>query len=1437
MSDKVNYRKTVIIVLVALLLLSIIAENVVAYNAANKDIFSDAIRGNTNAKANTLLSRDEFGMSLDENIGVFTDNTDSLQIVLGQNQSRLSNLDANEVSSQTKTNGHKMSNSELQDLKKIVGVSVEKEQRNEVFDGYGTGLRTPTEQEWNKIASDAIIVDDVTAEALPSSIDLSQTSWFPPIGNQGAQGSCVAWSVGYYVKTYQEAKEHGWNLSGSAWEGGSNGYPSASYQDRIISPAFIYNLINFGEDGGSYYLDAVNLISQVGSCSWKKMPYNVGDFVTWPSEDAWIEASLYRGNESGIVYLSTNSDDGINNLKNWLSMGNLATIAVDASFYSSLTSSDVWTTDNYLATSTNHANTVVGYDDNFAYMEDGVMKFGAFKVANSWGVGFSGEKVPDGFYWLSYGAMKLRMQYSMVYGDKVGYKPELAASFRIDHPLRGECMITLGMGTPTTPIAVKTLYEIHGGAHPFCQNNIIIDITEFKNLTPSVYDQSFFLSVDDLDTVATGTVSRFSIESIDCSNVPVQTINDNTVILNLDLSYLETVWSEKSIVNFDSDDRDGKVASASDNQGNLFCAYVDYDSGNIFKSIFVKKSIDGGQSWDLIVEGLDAYNLDYPSIAIDPANNNIYVVVEREYASNDHDILALCRVDSSWSWHIIAAIVGSDDRFPSITCEYQYGSGNWVYVSYEYVYNNDDRDLMFASSTDCGFTWSTTKLNGNWPDGNVYAQTSITNAEGYLYLAYKYGADYGSICDIYVKQSADFGNSWTQYSNVDGLPNSCQHPSIAATHGGSNVLVAFEYQLSSGGTEVWCSTSSDRGQSWIKGLSLFIGGNEASVELAVDGEGTTLTDIGGSFHALCKDGRFAKYREITDGSWTNPQIISDSWIGGGLDISTRLISGVSSPFAVWTDVRNKNAYSSCFEEKYTLIFYTNPTNAGSIIFNGQSKTNGQTGEYMQGTYSINTSPNSNYIFDHWVTTGDVNVGAPEHSSTTLTITDSGSLEAMFYQPAIIILADGSVEPAGAPIYREENYYTLTEDIYYSPPEADSNAIVIQKDDIVFDGNHHIVTGDGIGHGVLLEGRNNLTVANLTINEFQYCLDLSSSSNTLIHSNNLDGGVGIWLSNSNFNVIMLNNITDNYYYGVDIHSSSTNNNISSNNITGSYFGISVTSSAIYNTISGNNITNNTYGVEVGASNNTFSENYIENNVYGVCCLTDCYGNNFYHNNFASNIQQVIFPEQLPPGLYNWDDGYPSGGNFWSDYAGVDANHDGIGDTPYVIDENNQDNYPLMESWDGQTSPSAYLVVRGSNNVIYCRTLNTTTDVWSGWTGLSGQTQTPPAAFKIGNELHIVVRGVNNGQIWHGHVNLDTDAWSGWSLLDGSTPSPPILTGNSTHLCLVVRGTNNAIYYRFYTLASRVWSSWMTMPNGATVDTPAASLVGDSLHIVVRGASGV
>ena len=50
----------------------------------------------------------------------------------------------------------------------------------------------------------------------------------------------------------------------------------------------------------------------------------------------------------------------------------------------------------------------------------------------------------------------------------------------------------------------------------------------------------------------------------------------------------------------------------------------------------------------------------------------------------------------------------------------------------------------------------------------------------------------------------------------------------------------------------------------------------------------------------------------------------------------------------------------------------------------------------------------------------------------------------------------------------------------------------------------------------------------------------------------------------------------------------------------------------------------------------------------------------------------------------DNGYPSGGNYWNDYNGTDNNGDGIGETPYIINEDNQDNYPLMNPVDISTS---------------------------------------------------------------------------------------------------------------------------------------------------------
>jgi len=111
----------------------------------------------------------------------------------------------------------------------------------------------------------------------------------------------------------------------------------------------------------------------------------------------------------------------------------------------------------------------------------------------------------------------------------------------------------------------------------------------------------------------------------------------------------------------------------------------------------------------------------------------------------------------------------------------------------------------------------------------------------------------------------------------------------------------------------------------------------------------------------------------------------------------------------------------------------------------------------------------------------------------------------------------------------------------------------------------------------------------------------------------------------------------------------------------------------------NVSDNIWGgiALVNSSGCSVYENDINNNgEYGIF-LSYTSDNVFYHNNIIDNRRQAWLHD------FNnntWDDGYPSGGNYWSDYVGADRASDGIGDTPYVIDSLNKDCYPLMKPRD-------------------------------------------------------------------------------------------------------------------------------------------------------------
>lgn len=255
---------------------------------------------------------------------------------------------------------------------------------------------------------------------------------------------------------------------------------------------------------------------------------------------------------------------------------------------------------------------------------------------------------------------------------------------------------------------------------------------------------------------------------------------------------------------------------------------------------------------------------------------------------------------------------------------------------------------------------------------------------------------------------------------------------------------------------------------------------------------------------------------------------------------------------------------------------------------------------------------------------------------------------------IYIRAGGNVEGTNK-IQRVGDVYTFTSDIYGS--------IVVERDNIVVNGAGYALKGPGANEsvGIDLSSRSNVTISNLQIMYFEEGIRLEGFSNKII-----------------------DNHVANNSYGICLEVSSKNNTVSGNSIKNNWWGIR--SRGSNNIIYANNVTNNkNYGVYFDySSGNRVVGNRIENNTCGLYFLLSS-NNTVSHNNFVNNQKHVKdahldAPWLLEPSVNIWDDGKE--GNFWSDYYERypntnELNNSGLWDTPYVIDENNQDNYPLTD----------------------------------------------------------------------------------------------------------------------------------------------------------------
>lgn len=307
-------------------------------------------------------------------------------------------------------------------------------------------------------------------------------------------------------------------------------------------------------------------------------------------------------------------------------------------------------------------------------------------------------------------------------------------------------------------------------------------------------------------------------------------------------------------------------------------------------------------------------------------------------------------------------------------------------------------------------------------------------------------------------------------------------------------------------------------------------------------------------------------------------------------------------------------------------------------------------------------------------------------------------------------------------------YTFTDNIY--------ETLVVQQDNIIIDGNGYTLQGPEYEYGLLLYSRSNVTIRNIRITLFNLGIYLWNTNNCKIENITatrmvgLDArGIALYISNNNR--IIGNNATNNDWGGIFLLSSS-NNTISDNTVTDNqYMGIWIYRS-LYNKVSRNKVMNNGHsGIGLSfSSDNVVSGNNVINNGhtwfrggimlywlggnivldndittnYGGILLWSSSGNTIYHNNFINNMYQV----DSWASVNALDDGYPSGGNYWSDYASADLHSgpyqnetgkDGIGDTPY-IKWGIVDHYPfILESgWEKyyltiETEPAGITTIPG------------------------------------------------------------------------------------------------------------------------------------------------
>jgi len=205
----------------------------------------------------------------------------------------------------------------------------------------------------------------------PTTLPTSAQLIMPPIGNQGAEFSCVAFAAGYAARSAEQF-----------YKTGASGYNSAT---NIFSPEFLYNQTKFGDCGaGTSITTVLEFLKANGICTGQSMPYSdLNGCSLLPTSSQLTEASNYKINSYSVI-----SKADVTAIKTTIVNRHplILTVNLDASF-TNAPPGFVWKAYSG-ADGFGHALVICGYDDARH----------AFKVMNSWGTNWGDA----GYSWIDY---------------------------------------------------------------------------------------------------------------------------------------------------------------------------------------------------------------------------------------------------------------------------------------------------------------------------------------------------------------------------------------------------------------------------------------------------------------------------------------------------------------------------------------------------------------------------------------------------------------------------------------------------------------------------------------------------------------------------------------------------------------------------------------------------------------------------------------------------------------------------------------------------------------------------------------------------------------------------------------------------------------------------------------------------------------------------